>query len=156
MKKRLLVVHNDESICELIELRLSNVKVRWTARTARALMLARNQIYDFYIIDNRLPDGSGASLCSEIRRFDDNTPILFLSDPRHDTDRVHALSSGATASLDKPFDFLQLEIVADSLIRKAEAASLNAAAVELGAMRDSIYDCIAELESQSVAATLRS
>src|SRR5262249_49264971 len=105
---------------------------------------------------NRLPDGGGAGLCRDIRRFDHNTPILLLSDPCHDADRVQALNAGATTSLDKPFDFLQLEIIVASLIRKAEAASLRAAVAKLKAMRDSIYDCLAELESQSPAATLRS
>src|SRR5262249_10293324 len=156
MKKRLLLVYDDESICDLIELRLTRLSVKRTARATAALMLARNQIYDLYIIDNRLPDGSGANLCSDIREFDHNTPILFLSDPCHESDRFHAINGGASASVDKPFDFLQLEIIAASLIRKAEAASLKAAVAELEAMRDSIYDCIAELESQSLAATLRS
>jgi len=119
-------------------------------------MLARNRIYDLYIIDKQLRDGSGANLCSQIREFDHNTPILFLSDPYPDSHQLEAMNAGATASLDKPFDFSQLEAIVASLIRRAEAASLNAAILELETMRDSIYDCIVELESQSDAATLRS
>ena len=55
------------------------------------------------------------------------------------------MAAGATAFLDKPFDFMQLEAVVASLIRKAEAASLKAAVAELEVIRDSIYDCFAEL-----------
>jgi DNA-binding response OmpR family regulator len=119
-------------------------------------MLARNQIYDLYIIDDRLPDGSGDNLCREIRRFDHNTPILLLEDAGMDSERADLIDGGATASLEKPFDFLQLEYVVASLMRRAEAASLKATVAELEAIRDSIYDHLTELESRSHSATIRS
>jgi DNA-binding response OmpR family regulator len=70
---------------------------------------------------------------------------LLLSDPSRATGRADPMAAGATAFLDKPFDFMQLEAVVASLIRKAEAASLKAAVAELEVIRDSIYDCFAEL-----------
>jgi len=155
MKKRLLLVYDDECVCELIEQRLSHLNAKRTSRSAAALMLARNQIYDLYIIDDRLPDGSGDNLCREIRKFDRNTPILLLTGTGTNT-RAGLVDAGAMASLEKPFDFLQLESVVASLMRKAEAASMKAAVAELEAIRDSIYDHLSELEARSHSATFRS
>jgi DNA-binding response OmpR family regulator len=156
MKKRLLLVYDDECVCDFIEERLSHLNAKRTGRSAAALMLARNQIYDLYIIDDRLPDGSGDNLCREIRKFDHNTPILLLTGTGTATERAGRVHAGATASLEKPFDFLQLESLVASLMRRAESASLKAAVAELEAIRDSIYDHLSELEARSHSATVRS
>src|SRR5207248_7858568 len=49
-----------------------------TARTlAEAVPLAQSGRFDLYLIESRLPDGTGLELCQRLREFDARTPILF-------------------------------------------------------------------------------
>ena len=51
-----------------------------TARTCReTLHLITERLFDLYLIDNVLPDGSGADLSRRIRAVDAENPIIFCS-----------------------------------------------------------------------------
>jgi DNA-binding response OmpR family regulator len=69
-----------------------------------ALLLARKDSFDLYILDNWLPDKSGVDLCLRLREIDPKTPILFYSGAALETDKTIALSSGAQAYITKPAD----------------------------------------------------
>jgi DNA-binding response OmpR family regulator len=69
-----------------------------------ALLLARSNQFDLYMIDNWMPGGSGIDLCRKLREFDSHTPILFYSGAAHDKDKQEAFSSGAQGYLTKPVD----------------------------------------------------
>jgi DNA-binding response OmpR family regulator len=73
------------------------------------LRLARQRYFDLYVLDNWLPDGSGACLCRVIREFDPNTPILFYSAVGYERDIQEALRSGAQCYLVKPISPDDLE-----------------------------------------------
>jgi len=70
----------------------------------RALLLARKDNFDLYILDNWLPDKSGVDLCLRLREIDSKTPILFYSGAALETDKINALSCGAQAYITKPAD----------------------------------------------------
>src|SRR5678815_452988 len=44
-----------------------------------ALVLARNQGFDLFILDGLFTDGTGIELCKRIREFDSSTPVVFFS-----------------------------------------------------------------------------
>jgi DNA-binding response OmpR family regulator len=69
-----------------------------------ALLLARSNQFDLYMIDNWMPGGSGIDLCKKLREFDSNTPILFYSGAAFDRDKQEAFASGAQGYLTKPVD----------------------------------------------------
>ena len=51
-----------------------------TATTNReGLAMARRGGYSLFIIDYYMPDGNGDQLCRELRKFDSETPVLFVS-----------------------------------------------------------------------------
>jgi two-component system OmpR family response regulator len=80
------------------------------ARTcADALKLAEAEGFDLYLLDHRLPDGSGIELCREIRAFDSRTPILFCSAAAREADRQAALAAGAQGYLIKPISLEELD-----------------------------------------------
>ena len=70
----------------------------------RALLLARKDSFDLYILDNWLPDKSGVDLCLRLREIDPTTPILFYSGAALESDKTTALSCGAQAYITKPAD----------------------------------------------------
>jgi DNA-binding response OmpR family regulator len=78
---RILITEDDADARELLYLYLThqNFEVVLAANAEDALRIAREQQFDAYLLDNRLPEISGLELCSRIRRFDSYAPIVFYS-----------------------------------------------------------------------------
>lgn len=116
--KRILCVENDEDICSMIELMLTHAgyEVLPVSTINEALLLAKTQTLDLFIVNPRLPDGDGVDLCHEIRRFDKRTPIVFFSAEAREAERTKALSCGAQEYLVKPNDLGHLVSTASRLI----------------------------------------
>src|SRR5688572_30648120 len=95
-----------------------------TAQTAdEGLALARTQPFSLILLDIGLPDKDGLELCREIRRFDQQTPILFYTAFAELLDRNEATRAGAQGTLRKPEDTARLGEAARELIDKSEAAA---------------------------------
>ena len=75
-----------------------------TARTCReTLQLIADRLFDLYLIDNVLPDGSGTALSRRIRVVDAENPIIFCSAWLSQTELASAREDGAHGYLVKPF-----------------------------------------------------
>jgi two-component system, chemotaxis family, response regulator Rcp1 len=115
---RILCIEDDGDTCSLLStlLGLSHYQVV-TARTmAEALASAQSGPFDLYLLDSKLPDGTGAELCQQIRAFNRHTPIIFLSGAASQADRKQAVSAGAQAFLPKPADLEALRQVIARLL----------------------------------------
>jgi two-component system, OmpR family, copper resistance phosphate regulon response regulator CusR len=73
---------------------------------------------DLIILDVVLPKRDGWSLLSEMRRFDLQTPVLFLTARDKVSDRVKGFDLGADDYLVKPFHFSELLARVRSLIQR--------------------------------------
>jgi DNA-binding response OmpR family regulator len=104
-RKRILLVEDHEDAREIAAFSLEEYTLICARNFDEGLRLARQRYFDLYIIDNWLPDGSGAELCRLIRRFDPHTPILFYSACAYARDLQAAYSAGAQAYLIKPVSF---------------------------------------------------
>ena len=118
---RLLHVEDHADTRELVFSLLGDSAFEITAvgTCAEALTLAKARRFDVYMLDNKLPDGVGISLCREIRKFDSETPVFFCSGY---TDKVHqstARLAGAQAFITKPFDAYDLLSVIETVTRKS-------------------------------------
>lgn len=67
-----------------------------------ALRIAREQQFDAYLIDNRLPELSGLELCRRLREFDSDTPIVFYSGDGDQSHKDEAFLAGAQDYVVKP------------------------------------------------------
>src|SRR5882724_6554612 len=103
---RILYTEDDADTRELVTVifERQNYQVIATESPHEALLLARAEHFDLYLIDNWMPGMSGVSLCEQLREFDQHTPVLFYSGAAYKTDRERALSSGAQGYLVKPAD----------------------------------------------------
>jgi DNA-binding response OmpR family regulator len=91
-----------------------------TAQTAdEGLALARTKPFALILLDIGLPDKDGLELCREIRRFDQQTPILFYTAFAELLDQEEATKAGAQGTLRKPEDTARLGEAARALIDKA-------------------------------------
>lgn len=67
-----------------------------------ALILARKERFDLFILDKRFPDGTGFALCQEIRQLHPDTPVIFYSGDAYYSDKLEGLSAGAQDYVAKP------------------------------------------------------
>ena len=83
---------------------------------AEGLDLARNIDFDLYILDIRLPDGTGVELCKKLNQMHPGIPAIYYSaygDP-HDVER--ALAEAGSAYLKKPVCVEEIEALVTRLL----------------------------------------
>ncbi|CAM5711876.1 DNA-binding response regulator OS=Lysinibacillus sphaericus OX=1421 GN=LS41612_21585 PE=4 SV=1 [Lysinibacillus sphaericus] len=64
-------------------------------------------VFDFYLLDIMLPDGSGLDLAEVIRKQSD-APLFFLTAKSSDADKLRGFMNGADDYITKPFNPLEL------------------------------------------------
>ncbi len=122
-KVRILFADDNEDIRFMIKTLLgaSNCEVVTADCASGALALARGADFDVYLLDNKLPDGTGSELCERLREFDPVTPVVFFSGDAYESDRQSALSSGAQEYVEKP-DLLALKTAIARVLQTAQTA----------------------------------
>jgi len=103
-KKRILVIEDLDDARDLLRPVLEEYDVAVAGDYDEGLRLARRQYFDLYVLDGRMPDGTGIEFCLRIREFDPNTPILLCSGQDRSGYRSEALSAGAQAYFAKPIE----------------------------------------------------
>ena len=86
---------------------------------AEGLELAKEITFDLYILDVRLPDGTGVELCQKLRALRPGVPILYYSAYGNEADHQTALAACGDAYLKKPVSISEIE----SLIAKMLAGT---------------------------------
>lgn len=66
------------------------------------LALAREIKYDLFILDARLPDGTGIELCQKLRELQPAVPIMYYSAYGDDAEHRAAINTCGDAYLKKP------------------------------------------------------
>ncbi len=116
---RILVVDDDPELAELLSQGLARDGHR--VDTVGSLSAARDALtreHDVVVLDVGLPDGSGLSLCRELRDAGDATPILVLTARSGVAERVEGLDAGADDYLAKPFALAELRARVRALARR--------------------------------------
>jgi two-component system copper resistance phosphate regulon response regulator CusR len=83
-----------------------------------AIDLISAQSFDLIILDLMLPDINGVDLCRQIRRDNNQVPILMLTALDRVDDKVNGLQAGADDYLVKPFHFSELLARIGALLRR--------------------------------------
>lgn len=103
--KRILCVEDDRDTCEFLHFVMTDYEFTAVHSVGDAVIeMAEKGEFDFYVLDNWLPDGSGVELCKKIRSSGTRSPILFTSavGQRHDIEL--AMNAGADRYLVKPYE----------------------------------------------------
>jgi two-component system response regulator GlrR len=109
--ERILVVDDDPSLLTLLKMRLHSMGFAVTAcGTGKdALNRAKEDPYDFAILDLRLPDVDGLDLMEELHQHQTQLPVLILTAHGCIPNAVQAMKKGAYGYLTKPFDDKELQ-----------------------------------------------
>lgn len=78
----------------------------------------KNSTYDLYLLDINVPKINGLDVCQTIRSFDKNTPIIIISAYGDISDKKDAFTRLADDYLVKPFQFEELLLRINSLLRR--------------------------------------
>jgi two-component system copper resistance phosphate regulon response regulator CusR len=118
---RILLVEDEPRVSSFIArgLREHSYAVDIAVDGEEALCCAGATQYDFIILDVMLPARDGYSVCRELRRGGQRSPILMLTARDSIDDRVTGLDCGADDYLTKPFDFKELLARLRALARRA-------------------------------------
>ena len=89
LKGRIFYTEDDPESRALVMFVLNRMNYDVTARTTepKHLVLAKNERFDHFLVDNWLPGLSGPELARHIREFDQTTPILFYSAAAYESDK---------------------------------------------------------------------
>lgn len=120
MNKKILIVDDDQNICELLRLYIE--KEGYTAVLAydgqAALTQFNNTSPDLVLLDIMLPKLDGWQVCREIRKTSD-TPIIMLTAKGEVFDKVLGLELGADDYVTKPFETKEIIARIKAVLRRA-------------------------------------
>jgi len=103
-KCRVLIIDDHEDTSEMLRLLLGeeNYGVKVAPTFDEALRLAADEEFDLYVLDKRLPDGSGLDLCAKLTQVTPGVPCILYTGDAYDIHRAEAMAAGADAFVAKP------------------------------------------------------
>jgi len=147
--KKVLVIEDDKSIADLLEIHLKdlNCEVTTIQDGEEGLKSATSNPFDLIVLDLMLPKVNGLEICKEVRKKDIYTPILMLTSKSEEMDKVLGLEVGADDYLTKPFSIREFIARAKAILRRVEAIQK-----EIGSDSDiSVSDLSIEVSKRKVS-----
>ena len=101
---RILYDDDHEDSAEMFRLILSSpdYEVQTAYSIEQALDRAKSDSFDLYVLDKRLPDGSGTDLCVKLTALKPGVHCIFYTGDAYEYHRQEALAAGAHAYVPKP------------------------------------------------------
>ena len=123
---RVLCVDDHRDTSEMLQMLLSeeNYVVRTAATMKEACEMAAKTEFDLYVLDKRLPDGTGVELCETLTKLTPNVPCIFYTGDAYEIHRHEAFAAGAAAYVAKP-DIEGLINAVHQLLANSECATAS-------------------------------
>src|SRR5436190_106387 len=104
-KGTILVIDDEEIMREILETLLTRegYEVRVASHAAEGLELARNVPFDAVIVDMMMPGMDGISTLDELKKIDDDMPVLMITAFASVENAIAAMKRGAYDYITKPF-----------------------------------------------------
>jgi DNA-binding NtrC family response regulator len=125
MSIAVLVVDDDMAICRIVHRMLSDgqYEVQAAHSVADALGAVEQKAFDVYVLDYKLPDGSGLDVAERIRSKWGTTPIILISGYDPSAVALRAEKLGISEFLEKPFSREIICAAVKKAVNSAKAAS---------------------------------
>ena len=131
MSTRLLLIDDEESICEILKynLRKEGYEVD-TAYSAEEALEKDLTVYDLFIVDIMMENLSGFDFAKRVRNDGqtESAPIIFCSALSGEDDTVMGLNIGADDYITKPFKMSEVIARVNAVLRRTQMARKAAAA----------------------------
>lgn len=121
MNNRILIIDDDEELCELVSeyLTVEGFEVKAVHDGETGLKRASEGDYDMAILDVMLPKMNGFDVLRELRKIS-KIPVLMLTARGEDMERIVGLEIGADDYLPKPFNPRELVARLRAILRRVE------------------------------------
>ena len=128
MQKRVLIVDDEENVCDVVARLLERdyVKVLQSFSVSGAIEIIDRETLDCVITDIRMPSGSGIDVLEHVRSTDPQLPVVLLTAQASLQSAVDAVNKGAFHFLHKPFRSEQLRTIVSNAIEMRRARRENA------------------------------
>jgi len=122
MSTKILVIDDDQNICELLRIFLENegYKVKSASDGAEGISAFKAYEPDLVLLDIMLPKKDGWQVCREIREMSQK-PIIMITAKGEVFDKVLGLELGADDFIVKPFDTKEISARVKAVLRRYTA-----------------------------------
>lgn len=122
MKLKILLIEDEPDIAELIKIHLSDAGYLTihAASGEQGMDKFIKDVPDLVVLDIMLPGMDGLQVCKQIRRQNEQIPLLMLTAKSTELDRVLGLELGADDYLTKPFSVVELLARIKALFRRVD------------------------------------
>jgi len=119
-RRKILIVEDEKKISDIVKsyLERDGFDVTVAATGADALREIRNR-FDLVILDLKLPDIDGETICKSIREISD-MPVIMLTAKSAEDDRIKGLCIGADDYVIKPFSVRELVARVQAHLRRSK------------------------------------
>jgi DNA-binding response OmpR family regulator len=123
-KCRILCVDDHRDTSEMLQLLLAeeNYEVHTAATMKEASALSQEIDFDLFVLDKRLPDGTGIELCEILHELKPDVPCIFYTGDAYEIHRHEAMEAGAAAYVAKP-DIEELINSVHKLLSQSECSA---------------------------------
>ncbi len=132
--QRILIIEDETPMRTALTdlLTAENYRVLAAADGESGLRRALEDKPELILLDVMMPKLDGFSLCAELRRLNQNVPVLMLTAKGQIQDRVSGLDAGADDYLVKPFSTEELLARVRALLRRTERKLHSPVKLKLG------------------------
>ena len=118
-KKTVLIVDDDKTFCQAVRDYLSSdmLDVLFVHNGTDCLDVCSRMKVDIVLLDQKLPDREGHTLCPSILKCNEQTKIIFSTAYPSIDNAVKAIRAGAYDYLTKPFELEELELAVNQALR---------------------------------------
>lgn len=126
-----LVVEDDEKLNYIVSAKLEEqgYQVRHCGNPMEAFDVMDQEKVDLIVSDIMMPEMDGFEFAAEVRRFDKQIPILYMTAKSDIASKKRGFSLGIDDYMVKPIDLSELVMRVEALLRRANIASSRELAV---------------------------
>ena len=111
-KRKILIIDDNDIFCDSVKDLLTddNTEILAAHTGQDGLRICADHKIDVVILDQKLPDTQGVTICPSILKQNEQTKIIFVTAYPSFANAIDAVKVGAHDYLSKPFEMAELEL----------------------------------------------
>ena len=120
MRSNILLVEDDENLGFMLKdnLEMAGYQVRLCRDGQKGLTAFHNEDFHLCVLDVMLPLKDGFSLAEDVRRYNQQVPIIFLTAKNQKDDRVKGFKLGGDDYITKPFSLEEFLLRVEAVLKR--------------------------------------
>ena len=151
MEKKLLIVDDEAGIREILQFNLENAGFMTDcAASAEEALQKLGTEHCLILLDVMMGGMSGLEMAQELRRKNNETPIIFLTAKTDPDDLLAGFSAGGDDYIPKPFSILEVIARVKAVLKRTARPEPSGNMVEAGAVRIDLQKKMVYVDGESV------